>query len=338
MRVMLAVFSDSVRLLRARKLFGISMAISLMVALFYASIGFDENGITFFFGLKKFEEPAFAAGTNESVAFYILLFTDVIVRFWLAWVVVLLGLISAVSIFPDFLAEGSIGTTLSKPVSRVGIFLLKYLFALGFVAVQVAIFSLVVFFALGLRIAEWNLGVFWAVPLVTFIFSLIYCVSVLLAVWTRSTAFALLGGLGIWGVSLLMGWAEDVSYKMGVMFPEMGAEISLESGQVTDADEGAGEGARSWNETFKAIGTPFPKTRECTIYMKKLIRFEERPSLLSGVTFDMLLAGMSGDPMARQVTEKYEQRHSLWYIFGTSAVFEAVVLGLALFSFCRKDF
>ena len=173
MREALAVLGDSFRLLQAKKLFWIVLGISLTIALMYASIGFDDKGMTALFGLKKFENPVLQQGKPEAAAFYVLLFTDFIVRFWLGWFAIALALLSTVSIFPDFIAEGSIEISLSKRVGRLRLFLLKYLGGLLFVILQMAIFTLIVFLALGFRVEEWNLSVFWAIPVVTFAFSLL---------------------------------------------------------------------------------------------------------------------------------------------------------------------
>jgi len=81
-----------------------------------------------------------------------------------------------------------------------------------------------------------------------------------------------------------------------------------------------------------------PKTRDCTLYLKRLIRFPERDSLLSGVTFDMLLSGQLPDKKMTGAMRRMEDRHSAWYVFGTSAAFEIVVLGLAGWIFVRRDY
>ncbi|MCU0794774.1 MAG: hypothetical protein MUF31_02455 [Akkermansiaceae bacterium] len=337
MQVAIAVLLDSLHLLRARKMFGIALAISLAIGVAYAAIGFDAEGMTLF-GFKKIPNPMMTEGSENAAAFYILLFIDVIVRYWLAWVVILIGLISTISIFPDFLAEGSIGVSLSKPVSRPVLFLLKYLGGLMFVALQVFLLSLIAFLAIGFRIGEWNIGIFWAVPVVTFVFSLIYCVSVLAAVVTKSTAFSLIAGLGIWGFSLLVQWGEDLTYKFGVMMPEMGATVDVSTGQTKVAEEGDGGGARSWQRTFEGIMTPLPKTRACTLWLKRLIVFDDRESPLQGMDLGMVLTGAGDDPQMRELMVKYEARHSAWYVFGTSALFQAVVLGLAITLFSRRDY
>lgn len=337
MRVFVAVMLDSLRLLKARKMFGISLGISLMIALSYAAIGFNEKGITFF-GVMEFGHPMVRGGSEHAAAFYILMFTDLIVRYWLAWVVILIGLISTISIFPDFLAEGGIEVTLSKPVSRATLFLLKYLGALLFVAIQVGLLSLIAFLAIGWRVGEWNPGVFWAVPVVTFVFSLIYCVSVLAAVRTKSTAFSLIAGLGIWGTALLVQWGEDLCYKMGVMLPQLGVRMDLRTGEPRLTDDKEGGKIAEWQKIFESAMAPLPKTRECTLYLKRLIVFEDRNSPIAGTDLSMVLTPGASDPRMKKAMEAYERRHSAWYVFGTSALFEVIVLGGAMWIFCRRDF
>jgi len=137
MRQEMAILVDSLRLLLARKLFWVSLSISGMVAIAYASIGFTDTGVSMGFGAWEFENPILRKGTEEAETIYLLVFTEVIVRFWLAWFAVLLALISCASIFPEFLKGGSVDLFLSKPIGRVRLFLWKYLGGLLFVAVQV---------------------------------------------------------------------------------------------------------------------------------------------------------------------------------------------------------
>jgi ABC-type transport system involved in multi-copper enzyme maturation permease subunit len=339
MRAALAILWDSFRLLQARRLFWVALAISLLVALVYASIGFTDRGMSVLFGWKSFDNPVVQAGRPEAAAFYTMLFTDVIVRFWLAWFAVVLALLSTANIFPEFLAEGSIGVSLSKPPGRLRLFLLKYLGGLMFVALQVTLFTLIVFLALGMRVGEWNLTVFWAVPLVTFVFSLIFAVAVLIGVWTKSTLIALLGAVLVWGVSLLAQWSEGYFYQMAHLLPEAGIELDLSTGEARrDGVVEKSTGLATAHRTAKYIAAPFPKTRDCTIHLRRLIRFPERDSMLAGVTFDVLLTGQMPDPQLAAATRRMEDRHSLWYVFGTSAAFELVVLGLAAWIFVRRDY
>ena len=343
MRQEMAILMDSFRLLQARKLFWIVLSISGMVALTYASIGFTDTGMSVGFGWKEIDNPIIRKGTPESEAFYLLLFTDVIVRFWLAWIAVILALVSCASIFPEFLKAGSIEVFLSKPIGRVRLFIWKYIGSLLFVAVQVGLFAVIAFFAIGFRLGEWNFSIFWAVPLVTFVFSLVYCVAVLIGVASRSTLFALLGAVLFWGMTLMVQWSEDVLYKFAYMMPQLQMQVDVQTGEVTATDGQTEETALvKAHSTVKAIAAPLPKTRDCTMFLKRLIKFEKRDSMLAGVDLGLMLSG--GD-MPREdqkayekAAEAYEKRHSAAYAIGTSAAFELVVLALAAGLFVRRDY
>ena len=60
MNSFLAILGESIRLLRARKLFWISFCLSAFMALIYLSIGFNEKGITLVFGAFSIELGDFA--------------------------------------------------------------------------------------------------------------------------------------------------------------------------------------------------------------------------------------------------------------------------------------
>ena len=332
------ILLDSLRMLRASKLFWVSIWISTLVALVYASIGFTDTGISAGFGLWDIPMPILRKGTREAEVFYLLMFTDVIVRFWLGWFSLVLALISTSSIFPQFLQTGSIEIALSKPVSRTRLFLLKYLGGLLFVALQTALFCLVAFIAMGLRVNEWNLTIFWAVPVITFSFSLIYCVGVIIGVTTRSTVFALLGALMFWLLTLVAQWTEDFMYKVAYLMPEVGMGVDLKSGQISEADNNSGSGMKKAYEAIKPVVAVLPKTRECTVGLKRLIRFKERNSMLTGMDMGSVLMAGEADPAIRKAMEKYEMRHSWFSIIGSSLVFEVLVLGWAVWIFSRRDY
>jgi ABC-type transport system involved in multi-copper enzyme maturation permease subunit len=340
MSALIAIFMDSFRLLQARRLFWITFGISMLVALAYASIGFNEKGMTMFFGWKEFENPILKAGSPEAAAFYVMIFTDWIVGLWLAWFALGLAVVSTAGIFPDFIADGSIGISLSKPVGRFRLFLLKFAGGLLFVALQVALFTLMVFLAIGWRVGEWNLTIFWAVPVVTFVFGLLYSVAVLVGIWTRSTLFALLSACGVWALSWLVHFTEQQFYTFAHTVPEAGISVDWSKGDVEETDK---EGEKvDWvvkaHSTIETIGSPLPKTRDCTLYLKRLIKMEKRDSLLSGVTLGDLMTGTLPNRMQAGAQKKAEERHSAWYVFGTSAAFGACILGLASWIFCRRDY
>ena len=221
---------DSFRMLRSQKLFWIVLVMSGFVALIYASIGFNERGVSLFFGLYTFENEMVRAGQDQAKEVYLLLFTNTIVPYWLNLVAIILALISCSSIFPEFVRKGSVDLVLSKPPSRLALFLSKYLGSLLFVFLQVFLFAVIVFLSFGLRFGDWVFSIFWAVPFVVFVFSLIYSVHVFISVWSGSTIFGVLAAFMIWGLSVMTEWAEFIAYEFAYLLPQMGMQIDLKSG------------------------------------------------------------------------------------------------------------
>ncbi|MEJ6572963.1 MAG: hypothetical protein QNL39_13355 [Akkermansiaceae bacterium] len=338
MRQILTILWDSYRLLAAKKLFWIVLSLSVLISMCYASVGFTPEGISVFFGAYHIESDIIVADSIFAEYLYMMIFTDYLVPWWLGMFALVLALISVCPVFPDFLKSGSIDVAVSKPVSRVTLFLVKYLGCLLFVAIQVLIFCVIVFFAQGLRVNAWNVEIFWAVPLLTFVFSLIYCVAVLTAVWTRSTLFSLLMALLMWGVTLAVQWAEMFAYAEAYTKPAVGMQMDFKTGEISYSDEPQepDAGMVKFHNIVKAVGSPLPKTREATYLLKKKISIQGK-----NMTRMTEFIDMSADKYERRqakAQEAYENRHSQVYIIGTSLAFEFCILGLACWMFTRKDF
>ena len=198
MTAITAILIDSVRQLRAKRLFWIVLAISALIFVAYGSIGFTPTGVSIGYGIWDFENEYVREGTIYSRLLLEGIFTSLIVPLWFTWGAIILALVSTADIFPDFLAKGSIDLVVSKPVSRITIFITKYVGALLFVFAQIAIFTTGVFLVLGLRIDEWRWPVFAAIPIVLAVFSYLYAIMVLLNLLTRSALASMLITFIVW--------------------------------------------------------------------------------------------------------------------------------------------
>lgn len=196
MNVFGAMLLDSYRELNSKKLFWISLGLSVLVVLVFAALGITEKGITVFW----FELPIelFNTAIISESTFYKLLFSNLGVKFWLAWVSTILALVSTAGMIPDFIAGGAIELTLSKPVTRARLFLMKYVCGLLFTALQVAVFTTASFLVIGIRGGEWIPGLFLSIPLVVLFYSYLFCVCALVGMLTRSTIAALLVTMLFW--------------------------------------------------------------------------------------------------------------------------------------------
>jgi ABC-type transport system involved in multi-copper enzyme maturation permease subunit len=327
MRAFLTVLGDSMRLLRARALFWISLGISLLVALVYLSIGFDEKGVSFLFGAWHLEDSFLTKGSKGAEVFYLGIFSKAIIGIWLSWVAIVIALISCAPIYPEFLAEGSAGVALSKPVSRPLLFFYKFAGSLLFMAVQTLLFAAIVFVAIRWRIGVWNPTVFWSVPITILVFSYLYAVLVLLGIKTRSVMASVLLTLLFWFFCFGSFFTEQVTHTAAIrgVNPFTGMELSAE-------DQASWKSAYPWLRVPHVI---LPKTGETTALLERWIVVGDGQDL-SGSAIDAL--GERGGLGDMSEAKDDLKRHSTVWIIGTSLAFEAVVLAVACAMFSRRDF
>lgn len=210
----LAIFLDAYRELRARRLFWFVLLITAAVVGAFALVDINEKGLV----IAAWEIPL---PTNTTVlsreTFYKQLFVNLGVKFWLTYIATVLALISTTGVFPDFLAGGAIELTLSKPISRVRLFLTKYAAGLLFVTLQVLIFSLGAFLIIGFKGGAWIPKLFLAVPIVLAFFSYLFSVCALLGLLTRSAIASLLLTFFAWFIFFGVGSAELIINQVRIV-------------------------------------------------------------------------------------------------------------------------
>src|SRR4029079_15622091 len=110
----------------------------------------------------------------------------------------LIGVIVTASFLPNMLRKGTVDLVLAKPVMRVNLLLFKSLAGLTFLFLNAAIAIVGVWFVLGPRTGIWNGGFLWSTFIITFFFAILYSVSALFAVLTRSTVVCIMMTLLAW--------------------------------------------------------------------------------------------------------------------------------------------
>ena len=201
-----AIFLDAYRELNAKKLFWITMMLSGLIALAFAMISITPEGIKFL--VWTLPSGPWNSNTVPPARFYKFVFSVIAIPLWLAWAAMILAVVSTASIFPDFLSSGSVDLYLSRPLSRLRLFLTKYATGLLFVGLQVFAFTLACFLVIGIRGGSWEPALFLAVPIVLLMFSFLFSISVLFGVITRSTIAAILLTMLLWVVVWAINSAE----------------------------------------------------------------------------------------------------------------------------------
>jgi ABC-type transport system involved in multi-copper enzyme maturation permease subunit len=124
-----------------------------------------------------------------------------------AWVAVMIGVVVTAFFIPNMLRKGSVDLLLAKPIRRPTLLVYKYLGGLTFVFLNTAVAVFGVWLALGLRSGIWAAGFLLTVLLLSFFFAILYAVSALFAVLTRSAVVAILLTFVAWFVFFLVGTA-----------------------------------------------------------------------------------------------------------------------------------
>ena len=385
----IAIFVDAYRELNAKRLFWVTLVISAAFIGAFALVGVTPRGISV---LKwDFDVPM------ASFA-YRWLFDTVIVGIWASWAAIILALVSTAGIFPDLMSGGAIDLYLSKPISRLRLFVTKYASGLLFVLLQTAVFSTIAFLVMGTRSHEWRPSVFLIVPLVTCMFSYLFAISVLFGVVTRSVIASVLLTVLVWAFFWVVGFAENRILEAKIW---MSKEVALYDRVVANYDKQIAEAnkksmfeggflqagllrapreraVKEANERhaqaqtldtvhriFFYTATVIPKTSQTVnVLSRKLFTAEEvdettggpprnSPVFRGGGVGGGRQRGFGGggddpvvDPGERAdafrdaaVEGKLALRdRPLSWVIGTSLAFEAVVLAIAAWVFCRRDY
>jgi len=90
-----------------------------------------------------------------------------------------------------------------------------------------------------------------------------------------------------------------------------------------------------WHRSSVALMAFLPKTGETVNLLDRCVVVGGKAGLSNG----RLVAQVFGDRAnGGEEVDRAMSRHSPWYVIGTSLGFEAVMLGLAAWRFCRRDF
>lgn len=383
MRPTLAIFIDAYRELNSRKLFWIVMLISILVVGVFACVGIDNRGFTFLhwslgFGLSTAMMP-------EAIFYKQFLFIELGVKFWLGIIATILALVSTASIFPDMVSGGAIELVLSKPISRLRLFLTKYAAGLLFVTLQVTVFAGGSFLVIGFRGGLWEPQILLAIPIVVAFFSYLFCICALLGLITRSSIASLLLTILIWFLVFILSasetgintWKTIAEERVAVLREEISTrEKDLEALKAETNSPGlanvrnavliasrtgtleerrkrlpdAESALRkvSWIDLgMRSIKAVLPKITDTKDLLERaVLSKEERERMIRDAEVEVAALDLDQGPdevkvdMAKVQRKAFERKYTnpMWWILGTSAAFEAVILAIAGWIFVRRDF
>lgn len=311
-----ALIVDSFRESLDRKIFWVLLVVTAVIALTMASVGFDGEHVSFFFGLWSAKtgqyNPLSDIGRSNLVGLVIYLVASTII----GWIGVILMIVATAGAFPSFIDRGAVDVVLAKPISRARLFLYKYVAGMVFVVLQSTVFFGLTFLVMGLRWGLWVPGYLMSILFLVLLFSYIYCVSVLVAIKTRSAVAAILISVFGWALFALVHQAPSLFEE----FPALKERRLLYT-------------------TVRVISWIPPKTGD---FPYLAARWGQAGTSIDAMSFFLELAPQSDKDRAqidraRRVEER-ELAKSQMLSIGSSLLFEAVIVLWAMWTFARKDY
>lgn len=322
-----AIIVDSFRETRDKKLFWVLLGLSTLIGASLMCIGFDENGWSFLFGLVKIEDPYIRAGTPQATAMLASIVSDFLIGTYVGKLGVFLCLIGTVGMFPTLMERGAIEVTLSKPVSRFTIFFGKYLGSLIFVLVQVGYFVLFTLVVMRWQLGRWLWAYLWAIPLLVAMFSYIYCVCVLAAIWSRSALTSLIIGMLFWfmifSATLVEGIYTEFQYKTMLAQGDTNTELTWSN-------------RNSLGKAILAVHTILPNTDDITSILRREMHAASPSEIIKNIGVEGQIGPQDRQSLTRE--QKRIENISVLESVGGSLLFELVILLIAWWRFQRKDF
>ena len=304
-----ALIVDSFRESLDRKIFWVLVGVSVLVAAAMSCVGFQPTHVDIMFGMWEFETDLFDPTTEfgrGNIASIAVVCTDIVV----GWIGLMVMIIATAGFFTAFVERGAIDVLLSKPMTRAKLFIGKYLGSMVFVLLQASLFGGLTFMVMGVRWGTWLPGYLLMNPLLVILFSYLYCVSVWVAVTMRSTIAAIVLSMGAWVAFTGVQQIDDVLE----LYPQWREQ-------------------RTGLYTLRALRWVVPKTQDITYLAERWSGAGSGTNLIP----DIPEQDVSMLERVRSLEAKRRNVNAV-HTIGSSLVFEAVVVLLAMWTFSRKDY
>ncbi len=162
-----------------------------------------------------------------------------LVNWLLGLVLVFLGVLVTASIIPDMLQTGSLHLLLSKPITRSGLLISKFIGGCAFVTLCVSQLVLGLFLIAGCRLGVWNGRILWCIPISVVIFAVFFSISVLAGLKWRSPIISIAAAGALAAVCMVVGIVGGV-VNARVVAPDRITGMTLAGEDLFAATSGSG--------------------------------------------------------------------------------------------------
>jgi ABC-type transport system involved in multi-copper enzyme maturation permease subunit len=238
------------------------------------------------------------------------------------WVAVLIGVIVTASFIPNMLRKGTVDLLLAKPVVRANLLVFKYLGGLTFLFLNALVAIGGVWLVMGLRTGIWPYTFLLSSLVLTFFFAILYAVSALFGVLTRSTVVSILMTCFVWLVLWVVGLVNDWANPPPPRTTDGPAGVAPRDPRAPGPESGPRFEAPGWLSTsVRVVYTILPRTGD-----------------LGRLTTSMLSDELLSESERRHTGLDREPAFTWAESLTVSGAFIGVMLGLACWRFTTKDY
>ncbi|MBI3412326.1 MAG: ABC transporter permease [Planctomycetes bacterium] len=258
---------------------------------------------------------------RQSLAYWVYWIENRLVNGAGGWLVVLLAVVVTAPFVPNMLRKGTVDFIVSKPIRRPALLAFKYIGGLTFVFLNALIAIGGIWFVLGLRTGIWAPGFLVSVLIITFFFAVLYAVSTLFGVLSRSAILSILMTCAVWAIL----WVVGLVYK-NIHTPESASAARMREAQSGRLGQAEGPqtnpGSPSWLRiTADSLHAVLPRTDD-----------------LGTLTTLFLSNELLSEGERDHLEFKRDIAFSWTASIGICLAYIGVLLGLACWRFATKDY
>ncbi len=159
-----------------------------------------------------------------------------IIKLGLGILAVFVAIVVTSPIIPDTFRSGSLHLLLSKPISRVWLYLSKFFGGCIFVLVNITFVLIGLYFIAGFRFDIWNSGLLACIPILMFVFIIFYSVSALTGLVWGNAIVCVVACMIFWLFCFSIGFMHDALLPQAEVLPQI-SRIREIDGRVMTVDQ-----------------------------------------------------------------------------------------------------
>lgn len=170
-----------------------------------------------------------------------------IIKLGLGIVAVFIAILVTSPMIPDAFRSGALHLLLSKPISRVWLFLAKFVGGCAFALINITFVLIGLYLIAGLRFEMWNHGLLLCIPLLMFVFIIFYSVSALAGLLWHNAIVSVVTCMLFWLFCFAIGFMYQIMRPQVEVLPQI-SRVRIIEDHVMAVNEKGELGV--WNDKF----------------------------------------------------------------------------------------